>query len=72
MCLALFTCRVVHTMDCRTLLVISKGFSEDTINAVRRNFYMDDLLASKQSSDEATGLAKDLTARCQTVEKCLK
>jgi len=35
-------------------------FSEDAINAVRRNFYMDDLLASKQSSDEATGLAKDL------------
>ena len=33
-------------------------FSEDAINAVRRNFYMDDLLASKQSSDKAT--AKDL------------
>ena len=31
-----------------------------SINAVRRNFYMDDLLASKQSSGEATGLAKDL------------
>ena len=36
------------------------NFSEDTIHAVGRNFYMDDLLASKQSSDEATGLAKDL------------
>ncbi|XP_022783263.1 uncharacterized protein LOC111324045 [Stylophora pistillata] len=35
-------------------------FSEDAINAVRRNFYMDDLLASKQNCDEATGLAKDL------------
>ena len=35
-------------------------FREDAINAVRRNFYMDDLLASKQSSDEAIGLAKDL------------
>lgn len=34
--------------------------SEDSINAVRRNFYMDDLLASKQNCDEATGLAKDL------------
>ena len=34
-------------------------FSEDAINAVRRNFYMDDLLASKQSSDKATVLAKD-------------
>ena len=36
-------------------------FREDAIIAVRRNFYMDDLLASKQSSDEAIGLAKDLT-----------
>lgn len=35
-------------------------FSEDAINAVRRNVYMDDLSASKQSSGEATGLAKDL------------
>jgi len=35
-------------------------FSEDAINAVRCNFYMDELLASKQSSHEATGLAKDL------------
>ena len=35
------------------------NFSEDAIHAVGRNFYMDDLLASKQSSDEATGLAKD-------------
>ena len=34
---------------------------EDAINAVKRNFYMDDLLASKQSSDEAIGLVKDLT-----------
>ena len=36
-------------------------FKEDAINAVRRNFYMDDFLATKQSSDEAIGLAKDLT-----------
>ena len=35
-------------------------FREDAINAVRGNLYMDDLLASKQSSDEAIGLAKDL------------
>ena len=35
-------------------------FSEDVIHAIQRNFYMDDLLASKQSSDEATVLAKDL------------
>ncbi|PFX12711.1 hypothetical protein AWC38_SpisGene23285 [Stylophora pistillata] len=35
-------------------------FSKDAINAVRRNFYLDDLLASKQNCDEATGLAKDL------------
>ncbi|XP_022795007.1 uncharacterized protein LOC111333648 [Stylophora pistillata] len=34
--------------------------TEDAINAVRRNFYMNDLLASKQNCDEATGLAKDL------------
>ena len=34
--------------------------SEDVIHAIQRNFYMDDLLASKQSSDEATVLAKDL------------
>ena len=36
------------------------NFSEDAIHAVGRNFYMNDLLASKQNSDEATGLAKDL------------
>ena len=35
-------------------------FSEDVIHAIQRNFCMDDLLASKQSSDEATVLAKDL------------
>lgn len=35
-------------------------FSKDMIHAIQRNFYMDDLLASKQSSDEATVLAKDL------------
>ena len=35
-------------------------FSEDAINAVRRNFSMEDLLAWKQSCDEATGLTKDM------------
>ena len=33
-------------------------FSEDAINAVRRNLYIDDLLASKQNSDKATGLSQ--------------
>ena len=35
-------------------------FREDAINAVRRNFYIYDRLTSKQSSDEATGLVKDV------------
>ena len=35
-------------------------FSEDAIHAVKRNFYMDDLLTSKPNSDEATHLAKQL------------
>ena len=35
-------------------------FSEDTIYAVKRNFYMDDLLASKPNSDEAIVLARQL------------
>ena len=53
-------------------------FSEDVIHAIQRNFYMDDLLASKQSSDEATVLAKDLIEVLktggfrQTAAKCLQ
>ena len=35
-------------------------FSEDAIHAVKRNFYMDDLLTSKPNSDEATHLATQL------------
>ena len=35
-------------------------FSEDAILAVKRNFYVDDLLTSKPNPDEATNLAKEL------------
>ena len=35
-------------------------FSEDAIHAVKRNFYIDDLLTSKPNSDEATHIAKQL------------
>ena len=35
-------------------------FSEDAILAVKRIFYMDDLLTSKPNPDEATNLAKQL------------
>lgn len=35
-------------------------FSEDTANAGRRKFYMNDFLASKQSSGKTSGVAKYL------------
>ena len=44
----------------RTALDQRGKFSEDTIYAVKRNFYMDDLLASKPNSDEAIVLAWQL------------
>ena len=44
----------------RTALDQRGKFSEDAIYAAKRNFYMDDLLASKANSDEAIGLARHL------------
>ena len=59
MCLAPSTHHVVRTMH-YTSRDQQGTFSEDVIHAIRRNLYMDDLLASKRSCDEATALAKDL------------
>ena len=42
----------------RTFIDQFEKFSENAVHAVLRHFYMDDLLFSKQNSDDATNLAK--------------